>query len=131
MAAEALAIARAWRRSRSRRPRDWRWALGASIVEYGLMLLELNWRINPIRVTMENLGLSRPDSDYDLLVVVPDDIRPDVRAYLMDEVHRTVKAAGTVPDHDYLTESSWQNPDSGSRILVEDAKRCGIEVPQL
>jgi hypothetical protein len=75
-------------------------------------------------------GLSRQDSDYDLLIVVPDDIKPDVRANLMDAVHRTVKAAGAEPDHHYVTESTWQNPNSGSRILVEDAKHSGIEVPR-
>lgn len=76
-------------------------------------------------------GLSGPDSDYDLLVVVPDDIRPDVRALVMDAVHRTVKTAGAVPDHHYVTESTWQDPDSGARILVEDAKSSGVEVPRL
>jgi len=74
-------------------------------------------------------GLSRQDSDYDLLIVVRDDIEPDVRADLMDAVYSTVKAAGAEPDHHYVTEGTWQNPGSGSRILVEDAKRSGIEVP--
>ena len=73
-------------------------------------------------------GLSEPDSDYDLIVIVPDDIQPDVRALVMDAVHHTVAAAGEVPDHHYVTESTWHSPDSGARILVEDAKRSGIEV---
>lgn len=73
-------------------------------------------------------GLSGPDSDYDLLVV-PDDIQPDVRALVMGVVRNTVIAVGAVPDHNYVTESTWQDPDAGARILVEDAKRSGIEVP--
>jgi hypothetical protein len=75
-------------------------------------------------------GLSERDSDYDLLVVVPDDIKPDVRAHLMDAVQRTIRETGAVPDHHYVTESTWQNPGSGARILVENAKRSGIEVPR-
>jgi hypothetical protein len=86
--------------------------------------------VRVILVGSRATGLSGPDSDYDLLVVVPDDIRPDVRALVMDAVHRTVTAAGAVPDHNYVTESTWQDPHAGARILVEDAKRSGIEVPQ-
>lgn len=74
-------------------------------------------------------GLADQNSDYDLLVVVPDDIAPDTRAHIMDAVQRTVRVAGAVPDHQYVTESSWQDPEPGSRILVEHAKRSGIEVP--
>jgi hypothetical protein len=63
-------------------------------------------------------------------VIVPDDIRPDnIRALVMDAIHRTVVAAGAVHDHHYVTESTWQSPNEGARILVEDAKRSGIEVP--
>ena len=87
--------------------------------------------VRVILVGSRATGLSRPDSDYDLLVVVPDDIQPDVRALLMDAVRRTVEATGAVPDHNYVTESTWQDPHSGARILVEDAKRSGIEVPRL
>jgi predicted nucleotidyltransferase len=85
--------------------------------------------VRVILVGSRATGLCRPDSDYDLLVIVPDDIRPDIRALVMDAVHRTVVAAGAVPDHHYVTESTWRNPDEGARILVEDSKRSGIEVP--
>jgi Nucleotidyltransferase domain len=85
--------------------------------------------VRVILVGSRATGLSGPDSDYDLLVIVPDNIQPDVRALVMAAVHRTITAAGAVPDHRYITQGTWRSPDSGARILVEDAKRSGIEVP--
>jgi hypothetical protein len=91
---------------------------------------ELSADARVILIGSRATGRSGHDSDYDLLIVVPDHIEQYVRANLMDAVYRTVKAAGAEPDHHYITESTWQNPNSGSRILVEDAKRSGIEVPR-
>jgi predicted nucleotidyltransferase len=36
-------------------------------------------------------GLARPDSDYDLLVILPDDIDPYVRALIMSNVRDMVR----------------------------------------
>ena len=74
-------------------------------------------------------GLGGPDSDYDLLLVLPDDIDPYVRALIMSNVHNAVREAGATADHEYVTLSTWQNPESGARILVGEAKNYGIEVP--
>jgi preprotein translocase subunit Sec61beta len=74
-------------------------------------------------------GLARPGGDYDLLVIVPDHIAPDIRALIMGNVRKVVVEAGAVPDHHYVTLSTWQNPGPGSRTLVEQVKDYGIEVP--
>src|SRR5262249_45448410 len=90
---------------------------GLSAAEQDLLLSvreraqELSTDVRVTLVGSRAKGLSRPDSDYDLLVVVPDDIRPDVRALVMAAVHQTVAAAGVTPDHHYVTESTWENPD--------------------
>ncbi|HWN59220.1 MAG TPA: nucleotidyltransferase domain-containing protein [Streptosporangiaceae bacterium] len=74
-------------------------------------------------------GLARPDSDYDLLVILPDDIDPYVRALIMSNVRDMVRETGAAVDHEYVTVNTWQNPPPGARILVERAKSQGIEVP--
>jgi len=74
-------------------------------------------------------GLARPDSDYDLLLILPDDIDPYVRALIMSNVRDMVRETGVAVDHEYVTVNTWQNPPPGARILVEQAKSQGIEVP--
>lgn len=74
-------------------------------------------------------GLARPDSDYDLLVILPDDIDPYVRALIMSSVRNMVREAGAAVDHEYVTANTWQTPPPGARTLVEQAKSQGIEVP--
>jgi uncharacterized protein len=74
-------------------------------------------------------GLARPESDYDLLLILPDDIDPYVRALIMSNVRDMVRETGAAVDHEYVTVNTWQNPPPGARILVEQAKSQGIEVP--
>ena len=74
-------------------------------------------------------GLARRDSDYDLLVILPDDIDSYVRALIMSNVRDMVRETGAAVDHEHVTEITWQNPAPGARILVEQAKSQGIEVP--
>ena len=70
-------------------------------------------------------GLARPESDYDLLVILPDDIDPYVRALIMSNVRNMVRETGAAVDHEYVTVNTWQNPPPGARILVEQAKSQG------
>jgi hypothetical protein len=51
-------------------------------------------------------GLGGPYSDYDLLLVLPDDIDPHVRALIMSNVYNAVREAGGTGDHEYVTLST-------------------------
>jgi predicted nucleotidyltransferase len=70
-------------------------------------------------------GLARPDSDYDLLVILPEDIDPYVRALIMSNVRDMVRETGAAVDHEYVTVNTWQNPPPGARILVEQREEPG------
>jgi predicted nucleotidyltransferase len=51
-------------------------------------------------------GLARPDSDYDLLVILPDDIDPYVRALIMSHLRDMVRETGAAVDHEFVTVST-------------------------
>jgi predicted nucleotidyltransferase len=74
-------------------------------------------------------GTGTPDSDYDLLVILPDDTDPNVRSRIMGDLYSLAKQLGTEFDREHITLSTWHNPDDASRVLVTQAKTYGIEIP--
>ena len=74
-------------------------------------------------------GTGRPDSDYDLLVILPDDIDQRVRSATMGCLYSLAKQLRKEFDREHVSLSTWQNPGSADRDFVEQAKNYGIEIP--
>jgi predicted nucleotidyltransferase len=74
-------------------------------------------------------GTGSPGSDYDLLVILPDDVEQSVRFMVMGDLYSLARQLGTEFDREHISLSTWHNPDAASRVLVDQAKICGIEVP--
>lgn len=74
-------------------------------------------------------GTGGPDSDYDLLVILPDNIDQSVRSAIMGNLYSMAKQLGKGFDREHVSLSTWQNPGPADRDFVEQAKTYGIEVP--
>ena len=74
-------------------------------------------------------GIGRPDSDYDLLIILPDNTDQSVRSAIMGNLYSMAKQLGKEFDREHVSLSSWQNPGPAELDFVEQAKTYGIEVP--
>jgi predicted nucleotidyltransferase len=74
-------------------------------------------------------GTGQPDSDYDLLVILPDVTDQSIRSEIMSDLHSMAQQLGVEFDREHVSLSTWQNPEPVHRDLVEQAKTYGIEVP--
>jgi predicted nucleotidyltransferase len=74
-------------------------------------------------------GTGNPDSDYDLLVILPDGTEQNVRSAIMGGLYDLAQQLGVEFDREYVSLSTWQDPGPADRDLVGQAKNFGIEIP--
>jgi hypothetical protein len=74
-------------------------------------------------------GTAAEGSDYDLALVVPDDVPPPLRGIAMGEVWSAVHHHGARTDHHLVLASSFKNPTDEDRALVIEIKSYGLRVP--
>jgi hypothetical protein len=67
------------------------------------------------------------DSDYGLLVILPDDVGQSTRSAIMSDVNIMAQQLGTEFDREHVSMSTWQIPGPADRVLVEHTKIYGIE----
>jgi predicted nucleotidyltransferase len=73
-------------------------------------------------------GTGGPDSDYDLLVILPDEIDQSVRSTIMGSLYSMAQQLGKGFDREHVSLSTWQNPGPADHDFVEQAKNYGIEI---
>jgi predicted nucleotidyltransferase len=74
-------------------------------------------------------GTGTPGSDYDLLVLLPDDVDQSTRSMIMGDLYSLAHQLGVEFDREHVSLSTWHNPGPPSRVLVDRAKAYGIEIP--
>jgi uncharacterized protein len=74
-------------------------------------------------------GTEGRDSDYDLLVILPNDIEQSVRSAIKGDLYSLAQRLGAEFDREHVPMSEWQNPVPAARVLVQQVKKYGIEVP--
>ena len=70
-----------------------------------------------------------PDSDYDVLFVFADEIPELLYGQVIGAVDDIARHRGIELDAPKATEREWATPPSGSRVFLNRAKACHIEVP--
>ena len=74
-------------------------------------------------------GLARPDSDYDILFIFPEDTPDSQRRYSIGDVNSYARQHDVVVDIEESTDRQWARPDDASRPLLERIKTCGVQIP--
>jgi hypothetical protein len=74
-------------------------------------------------------GRALPDSDYDLLLIFPDDVPEQHRRCSRGDVIMLGKERGTAIDIVEAAATEWENPEEVSVPLVKSVRTCGIVVP--
>jgi predicted nucleotidyltransferase len=74
-------------------------------------------------------GTAAETSDYDLALVVPDDLPLPLRGMAMGEVWSAVRRHGARADHQLVLAPSFMNPTDKDRALVSKIKSYGFRVP--
>lgn len=74
-------------------------------------------------------GEARKDSDYDVLLVVPDPTTGETLGQAMGFIWLAAKQYQVTVDHTSVTTSLWLEPDGANETLVAEVRAYGIEVP--
>jgi hypothetical protein len=74
-------------------------------------------------------GEARADSDYDVLLVVPDATTREVSAQAMGFVWLVARQHQVEVDHQCVSTGTWLSPDGANETLVAEVRAYGIEVP--
>jgi hypothetical protein len=73
-------------------------------------------------------GLAEPDSDYDLLLIFPDDATEDERGRAFADLFMLGRNRELTFDRQPAFASEWDNPGEACTLIML-AKACGIETP--
>lgn len=74
-------------------------------------------------------GTAKPESDYDLLVILPDGTEQSGRSAVYGNLHSLAQQLRIEIDRHVVWQSTWENPGPGDRFFINLAKTYGIEVP--
>ena len=74
-------------------------------------------------------GTNRDDSDFDLLLILPDTVPENLAGQAMGQVWQTAQPRGHVFDHQKIAAATWSGPDVVNTPLVNEVKRFGVQVP--
>ena len=74
-------------------------------------------------------GTNRDDSDFDLLLILPDTVPENLAGQAMGQVWQTAQTRGHVVDHQKIAAATWTEPDVVKAPLVNEVKRFGVRVP--
>ena len=74
-------------------------------------------------------GTNRDDSDFDLLLILPDTVPENLAGQAMGQVWQTAQTRGHVVDHQKIAAATWTEPDVVNAPLVNEVKRFGVWVP--
>ncbi len=75
------------------------------------------------------VGRARGDSDYDLLIVVPDHVQVGLQGQVRGAVSTVFRRRGVLVDHYLTTMSGLIHPDVGSALLYEKVQKLGFPIP--
>jgi predicted nucleotidyltransferase len=75
-------------------------------------------------------GTARPDSDYDLFFIFPNQTADWQRPQSIGSVTRLAINYGIVVSVESASEDEWRNPPEVSEPLIRRVKESGIEVPR-
>lgn len=74
-------------------------------------------------------GTARTDSDYDVLLVVPNQAPDGDRGQAMGAIWMTARGHQVEVDHSCMTAASLRTPDGANATLAAEVRAYGIEVP--
>ena len=75
-------------------------------------------------------GTATEDSDYDLVVVVPDDVPPPLHGRAMGDIWLAMdRGRGVRSDRNLVLASSFKDPVDKDRVLVLEVRAYGFRVP--
>jgi hypothetical protein len=74
-------------------------------------------------------GSANVDSDYDLLLIVPDDTPDALRGRALGEMWLVANDYGVTAHRTVMTMSTWSHPDSANLTLVTEVRAFGIQIP--
>jgi hypothetical protein len=74
-------------------------------------------------------GTNRDDSDFDLLLILPDSVSENLAGQAMGQVWQTAQTRGHFVDHQKIAAATWSEPDVVNTPLVNEVKRFGVRVP--
>lgn len=74
-------------------------------------------------------GTARPDSDYDLLFIFPNQTADWQRGQAIGPVSLVASDRGIELSVEWASDADWLDPPEVSRPLIERAKATGIEIP--
>lgn len=75
-------------------------------------------------------GEARTDSDYDLRIVLPDDISDAARGLVMGELWVAGQENGVTTDRDTFSRSEFDSPGAqGDVLLIYEVRTFGLRVP--
>ena len=74
-------------------------------------------------------GTNRDDSDFELLLILPDTVPENLAGQATGQVWQTAQTCGHVVDHQKIAAATWTEPDVVNATLVNEAKRFGVRVP--
>jgi predicted nucleotidyltransferase len=74
-------------------------------------------------------GTHRADSDWDLLILVPDETTPGSKGQLMGHLYTLGQQSGVDIERECRIESEWNSATCRQSALFDEVRRYGIEVP--
>src|ERR1039458_10365341 len=74
-------------------------------------------------------GTNRDDSDFDLLLILPDTVPENLAGQAMGQVWQTAQTRGHVVDHQKIAAATWSEPEVVNAPIVNEVKRFGVWVP--
>lgn len=74
-------------------------------------------------------GHARPNSDYDLLFVCPNDIADSDYHQALGRVSSFATESGVDVDLNEIREENWLDPDEPNELLVDIVRLTGVKVP--
>lgn len=75
-------------------------------------------------------GSAQQDSDFDLLVILPDDFDDRIRGQIIGDLYTLGTSLGVTIGREAVTQSAWNNPTPADTVLLDQVKAYGIEVPE-
>ena len=74
-------------------------------------------------------GTNRDDSDFDLLLILPDTVPGESGRTGDGQAWLTAQTRGHVVDHQKIAAATWSEPDVVNATLVNEVKRFGVRAP--
>ena len=73
---------------------------------------------------------ARPDSDFDVRLVIPDGTPDNIRGMAMGELWLAAQDHGIQLDHDAIRQADFETPGEGDVLLIYEIHAYGIPVPR-